>query len=147
MRILLIITLFFTALNCFAQSGALVWSEEFNNESVNPDIWNYETGTGINGNWGTGQMDIATDRSENVRIQQGVPEADGGVLVITTRRETFSLPGQGTRDYTSGRIYKQKSCLGAGSPDCRQGLGEGCPIPGARVCILDDAGGDSYWLQ
>jgi beta-glucanase (GH16 family) len=108
MRILLIITLFFTALNCFAQSGALVWSEEFNNESVNPDIWNYETGTGINGNWGTGQMDIATDRSENVRIQQGVPEADGGVLVITTRRETFSLPGQGTRDYTSGRINTSK---------------------------------------
>jgi beta-glucanase (GH16 family) len=108
MRIILIATLFFAHFNCFSQSGVLVWSEEFNNESLDLSRWNYETGTGLNGNWGTGQVDLATDRIENIRIQQGVSEADGGVLAITTRKEPFSHPGQGTRDYTSGRINTSK---------------------------------------
>lgn len=104
MRSVLVIMFLFGSLNCFAQTGSMVWSEEFNSGTLDLSRWNYETGTGLNGNWGTGQVDIATDRIENVRIQEGIEGADGGVLAITTRKETFTIAGQGTRDYTSGRV-------------------------------------------
>jgi len=77
----------------------LVWSEEFSGTTLDLSKWNYETGTGINGDWGTGQLDRATDRPENVRIVSGIPGADGNCLAITTRKETYI-----DRNYTSGRI-------------------------------------------
>ena len=77
----------------------LVWSDEFNNGSLDLTKWSYETGTGVNGDFGTGQLDRATDRSENVSFQNGVNGADGGCLVITTKAETYI-----DRNYTSGRI-------------------------------------------
>ncbi len=80
-------------------SQSLVWSDEFNSGQLDPNIWNIETGTGVNGNWGTGQLDRATDRPENINFVQGVSGADGGVLSITTRKEFYI-----DRDYTSGRI-------------------------------------------
>ncbi|HEX3072836.1 MAG TPA: glycoside hydrolase family 16 protein, partial [Ignavibacteriales bacterium] len=66
--------------------------------------------TGLNGNWGTGQIDRATNRAKNVSIQTGISGADGGCLVITTHKE--SLEGS---DYTSGRIYTAgKASFGPG---------------------------------
>ncbi len=79
--------------------GSLVWHDEFNSGHLDPSKWNYETGTGINGNWGTGQLDRATSRPENVSFQNGIPGADQGCLVITTRKENYM-----DRNYTSGRI-------------------------------------------
>ncbi|WP_199913437.1 glycoside hydrolase family 16 protein [Flagellimonas amoyensis] len=88
----------------------LIWSDEFNEGSLDLSKWNYETGTGINGNWGTGQLDRATDRVENVSFANGIADADGGCLVITTRKETYQ-----DRDYTSGRINtKDKGAWGPG---------------------------------
>ncbi|WP_375418877.1 discoidin domain-containing protein [uncultured Hymenobacter sp.] len=77
----------------------LVWSDEFNGPVLDQTKWTYETGTGVNGDFGTGQLDRATDRPENVAVEQGIAGADGGALRITTRRETFM-----DRNYTSGRI-------------------------------------------
>ncbi len=76
-----------------------VWSDEFNGPALDPTKWSYETGTGVNGNFGTGQLDRATARPENVAIEQGIAGADGGALRITTRKETYQ-----DRNYTSGRI-------------------------------------------
>ena len=88
----------------------LIWFDEFNNGSLDLDKWNYETGTGVNGDWGTGQLDRATDRPENISFQNGITDADGGCLVITTRDETFM-----DREYTSGRINtKDKGSWGPG---------------------------------
>lgn len=88
----------------------LVWSDEFNDGSLDLSKWNYETGTGINGDWGTGQLDRATDRVENVSFANGIADADGGCLVITTRKEAYQ-----DRDYTSGRINtKDKGAWGPG---------------------------------
>ncbi|HBF19131.1 MAG TPA: hypothetical protein DDW81_03480 [Cryomorphaceae bacterium] len=90
--------------------GELVWSDEFNTDSLDLSKWNYETGTGVNGDWGTGQLDVATDREENVKIESGVTGADKGCLVITTRKEKFI-----GRNYTSGRINtKNKASWGPG---------------------------------
>lgn len=83
----------------------LIWSDEFNGSTLDPAKWNYETGTGINGDWGTGQQDAATDRPENVRIDHEVEGADGGALVITTQKENYNVPNTNTtRNFTSGRI-------------------------------------------
>ncbi|WP_299521714.1 family 16 glycosylhydrolase [uncultured Lutibacter sp.] len=77
----------------------LLWSDEFNNNSLDLTKWNIETGTGVNGDWGTGQLDRATERPENIRFDNSIANADGGCLVITTRKESYI-----DRDYTSGRI-------------------------------------------
>lgn len=90
----------------------LVWQEEFSGNTLDNKKWNIETGTGIGGNWGTGQLDRATDRPENLSIQSGITDADGGALAITTRKEAFM-----DRNYTSGRINTQN--LGAFGPGTR----------------------------
>lgn len=81
------------------QGYSLVWNDEFDGNILDMANWNFETGTGVNGDFGTGQLDRATDRKENVSIKSNVYNANGGVLEITTRRETFM-----DRNYTSGRI-------------------------------------------
>ena len=85
-----------------------VWSDEFNAPALDLTKWSYETGTGVNGDFGTGQLDRATARPENVAIEQGIAGADGGALRISTRRETYL-----DRNYTSGRINsKDKAAWG-----------------------------------
>jgi beta-glucanase (GH16 family) len=90
---------FFWNLVATAQVGPLIWNDEFNNGTLDPAKWSYETGTGVNGDWGTGQLDVATDRAQNVSFQNGIPGADGGCLVITTRKENYQ-----NRTYSSGRL-------------------------------------------
>lgn len=100
MRILPAILLFVvTAAHLHGQSASLVWEENFNEGHLNLNRWSYETGTGVNGDWGTGQLDRATDRLVNVSFQSYVPGAENGCLVITTMKEFYI-----DRNYTSGRI-------------------------------------------
>jgi len=83
----------------------LVWSDEFNNGTLDLTKWSYETGTGVNGYFGKGQLERATDRSENVSFQNGVEGTDDGCLVITTRTESYI-----DRNYTSGRFNTANKC-------------------------------------
>src|ERR1035437_4389793 len=50
---------------------SLLWNDEFNDAGIDGSKWNFETGTGVNGDFGTGQLDRATDRPENAKIQNG----------------------------------------------------------------------------
>ncbi len=93
---LLILVFVFTG---SAQVGELVWEEQFNGNQLDQNSWTYETGTGVNGDWGTGQLDRATSRIENVSFRNNVDGAEDGCLVITTRKEFYI-----DRNYTSGRI-------------------------------------------
>ncbi|MFL9845045.1 glycoside hydrolase family 16 protein [Flavobacterium rhizosphaerae] len=70
----------------------LIWNDEFDGTILDQTKWNFETGTGVNGDFGTGQVDRATDRTENVNLTDGA-------LNITTRKESYM-----DRQYTSGRI-------------------------------------------
>lgn len=75
----------------------LIWNDEFNTSQLDISKWNYEIGTGINGDFGTGQLDRATDRTNNVKLIPGT--GPDGSLVITTNKENYI-----DRQYTSGRI-------------------------------------------
>lgn len=70
----------------------LVFSDEFDGDDLDTDIWNYEIGNGTNG-WGNGEAQFYTE--DNVKVQDGN-------LVITARREAES-----GFDFTSGRITTQ----------------------------------------
>ena len=114
------IVLFFTCLSfpSMSQNWKLVWADEFNGTSLNMNNWSYETGNG-QGGWGTGQLDYATDRKENVDVRDGK-------LVITLREEEY----KGT-DYTSGRILsRNKYAVKYGKIEARikvaAGRGIGC---------------------
>lgn len=88
----------------------LIWNDEFTSNGLDLMKWNFEIGTGVNGDFGTGQLDRATGRGENVNLGTGTVDAPGE-LSITTRRETYM-----DRNYTSGRINTQgKFSVGPGS--------------------------------
>ncbi len=94
-----ILCILFTNLNVSGQVGELLWEDNFNTGQLNPENWNIEPGTGVNGDFGTGQVDRATNREENISFRNDVPGAENGCLVITTRKEFYI-----DRDYTSARL-------------------------------------------
>lgn len=65
----------------------LIWSDEFNTASVDPETWLYERGYLRNN-----ELQYYTDKQENVRLEDGN-------LVIETRKENVSGYA-----YTSGSI-------------------------------------------
>ncbi|MBN2485886.1 MAG: discoidin domain-containing protein [Bacteroidales bacterium] len=94
--VILLALFLFSGNRTVAQSNCerLVWQDEFNGPSLDLTKWEYETGDGCPDlcQWGTGQLDYSTDRTENVRIENGR-------LILELRKENF-----GGREYTSGRI-------------------------------------------
>ncbi len=75
-----------------AQFTELVMQDEFDADGA-PDnsIWGYNIGTGNNG-WGNNELQYYTDRSENVKVENGA-------LVITAKEESFN-----GSSYTSARL-------------------------------------------
>ncbi len=72
----------------------LVMADEFDIEGApNPAMWTYDIGRGPNDDgWGNQELQYYTNRSENVRVQNGY-------LIITAIEESFE-----GASYTSGRI-------------------------------------------
>ena len=92
----LLLTILFFSVSPFmvlSQCEKLVWQDEFDGTNLDLSKWDIETG---GGGWGTGQLDYATDRPENIRIENGK-------LVLDIRKEDY----QG-HSYTSGRIRTYK---------------------------------------
>ena len=70
----------------------LVMEDNFDVEGApNSQIWGFDTGTGENG-WGNQELQYYTDRSTNVKVENGV-------LLITAQEESF----EGS-SYTSARL-------------------------------------------
>jgi beta-glucanase (GH16 family) len=99
LRFFLLVATMFHLGRAYTQNYYLIWEDNFNASVLDTSKWNIETGTGVNGDWGTGQVDRATDRPENISITNTVPGASGSCLVITSRKENYI-----DRAYTSGRI-------------------------------------------
>jgi len=77
------------------QSQTLVWQDNFDSTTINPNRWTYDVGDGCqigNCGWGNAELENYTSRNENVRIENGN-------LVIEARRENY-----GTSSFTSARI-------------------------------------------
>tara|TARA_R110002051_G_scaffold122437_1_gene195557 strand:- start:47164 stop:48804 length:1641 start_codon:yes stop_codon:yes gene_type:complete len=73
-------------------NDVLIWADEFDETGAPCSAnWSYDIGTGENG-WGNGESQYYTDRSENVRVEDGV-------LKITAKSESFS-----GSEYTSSRL-------------------------------------------
>lgn len=70
----------------------LVWSDEFDGTELNRNTWNIEQG---GGGWGNNELQYYTDRSENLRVENGY-------LVIEARKETYQ-----NREYTSARLQSR----------------------------------------
>ncbi|MEK5449735.1 carbohydrate binding domain-containing protein [Paenibacillus sp. FSL R7-0331] len=73
----------------------MVWSDEFNDGSIDPEKWTYDLGDGTavgNPGWGNNELEWYTDDEKNVK------EADGN-LVITAHKESVN-----GKEYTSSRI-------------------------------------------
>jgi beta-glucanase (GH16 family) len=70
----------------------IIWSDEFNSSSINPNIWTYDTGAG---GWGNSELEYYTSRLQNA-FQAG------GLLHIAARQESYN--GQ---NYTSARLKTQ----------------------------------------
>ncbi len=89
----------------------LVWSDEFNQNSLNLSDWTYEIGTGSNG-WGNNELQYYTENNTSV---------SNGYLTIEARQESV-----GGRSYSSSRIVtNSKQSFQYGRIDIRAKLPEG----------------------
>jgi beta-glucanase (GH16 family) len=84
----------------------LVWSDEFDGNTINPATWTFETGN--NNGWGNAELENYTERTQNAFVSKGN-------LIIEARKE--SLAGSA---YTSARmITKNKQVFTYGRIDIR----------------------------
>lgn len=97
---------------CFAQRDyTLIWSDEFDKPEIDAEKWNIEQG---GGGWGNRELQYYTDRSENLRIEDGC-------LVIEALKEEY-----GGRNFTSGRLTtKGKAAVKYGKIEARINLPQG----------------------
>lgn len=82
----------YTGNSGMGNNDVLIWADEFDEPGAPCSAnWSYDIGTGENG-WGNAESQYYTDRSENVRVEDGV-------LKITAKAESFS-----GSEYTSSRL-------------------------------------------
>ena len=78
----------------------LVWSDEFDGETVNSEHWSYSIGTGAEeglAQWGNGELQSYTDAPENCSVSEGV-------LRITALKT-----GDEPASYTSARLHTRET--------------------------------------
>ncbi len=76
------------------QGWVMAWQDEFDDTELDLKNWTFDIG---GGGWGNQEWEAYTDRSENVRVEDGM-------LVIEARREEELIGG---REYSSTRIKTQ----------------------------------------
>ena len=89
-----------------AEGYTLIWSDEFDGNSLDTDKWSYELGNwklDENGNyvtngWGNNEQEFYTDKNASV---------SDGVLTIAARKENYTDAVQGNYEYTSSRLSTQ----------------------------------------
>jgi hypothetical protein len=92
---------------------SLVWSDEFDGNSLNMNNWTYETGRG-NWGWGNNELQFYQDGTKNALVQNGT-------LIITAKKEAA-----GNAEYSSARIKTQdKKSFRFGRIDIRARLPKG----------------------
>ncbi|WP_442510654.1 glycoside hydrolase family 16 protein [Novipirellula sp. SH528] len=110
----------------------LVWQDDFNGDSLDYSKWGVEVNAFGGGN---SELQIYTDRSENVRVEDGN-------LVIEARKDNTGISGT-VREYSSGRVRtKHRGDWKYGRIDVRAKLPTGAGIWSAIWMLpTDDAYG------
>ena len=109
-------------------NSTLVWSDEFNGNSIDSSKWTCETGTGSWG-WGNNEQQYYTDRSKNVSVHDGA-------LHITALKESYNGSA-----YTSARLKTEnKFYFKYGHVEARIALPSGSGIWPAFWALGQDVG-------
>ena len=138
------IIVFLLNIFCFAQQWQLVWSDEFDGNSLNDSNWTHEIGG--NG-WGNNELQYYTDRDTNSYVSNGY-------LTIQALKENYSawnytsarLKTQGKQFFKYGKILARiKLPYGQGIWPAFWMLGESFPTVGWPACgeidIMELVGG------
>jgi len=83
-----------------ASGWTLAWSDEFSGadgSAPDPSKWTYDLG---GKGWGNNELECYTNRLQNAQIQ-------GGNLIITAQKETFTCSDGTASSYTSARLKTQ----------------------------------------
>ena len=112
-RYFLMLILFY-CVQAKAQYTNLVWSDEFNDPTINKTNWVFETGN--NNGWGNSELEYYTNRPANASISNGnlqiiaIKESYLGKSYTSARMKT-----QGLRNFTYGKIEARiKAPVGQG---------------------------------
>jgi beta-glucanase (GH16 family) len=151
-------SMYFDDLNLVQIAGApygdwnIVWSDEFNGTSINPNIWTYDIGNG-SGGWGNSEDEFYTSGSANSFVSNGV-------LHIVARQQStngFSytsarMKSQGLFSLKYGRIeFRAKLPQGVGFWPALWMLGTNIDSVGWPACgeidIVENAGGNTGFVQ
>jgi len=95
----------FISSSCISQNWDLIWSDEFNGTSLNPEFWTHERGNGfVNGLSGWGNGELQYYQEENATVANGE-------LTIQVRHEPQGIADEFTNFvpyyYSSSRIITQ----------------------------------------
>ncbi len=120
-----------------ADDYQLVWSDEFNGESLDSSNWTVETGTGSNNDgWGNNELQFYRNSPENIEISDGtlkihaLKQNYGGKKYTSARMKT-----QGKRSFTYGKIEaKMKLPSFSGAWPAFWTLGENITSVGWPAC-------------
>ena len=91
----LFLTISFLPKTVYSQDYELVWSDEFNEDSLNTDTWNFWDGTAYNN-----ELQYYTPRTKNVYLKDGK-------LYLEAHREPYK-----DREFTSARISTDSTRIG-----------------------------------
>ena len=123
--LLLLFVLFTSHLN--AQNWQLLWSDEFNGNTLNSNNWTHEVGTG---DWGWGNGELQYYQSDNSTVSNGK-------LTIEAREEPQGILGQWNVPY----YYSSSRIITRNKFDFRYGKVE------ARIKTIDGQGfWPAFWL-
>lgn len=97
-------SMYFDDLNLSQTAGAaygnwnIVWSDEFNSNSINPNVWTYDLGNGgSNPGWGNQELEYYTSSSQNSYVSNGclhiiaLKQSDSGFNYTSARLKTEGL--------------------------------------------------------
>jgi len=79
----------------------LIWSDEFNGNSLNTSDWNYETG---GGGWGNNELEVYTNSPANSYLQDGFLHIKATKNPYTGEYNSARLTTKGKQEFTYGRI-------------------------------------------
>lgn len=90
----------------------LIWSDEFDGATLNTSDWNYEIG---GGGWGNNELEIYTNRAENVFLKDGYLTIRATKNPYTGDYYSGRLTTKGKKEFTYGRIdIRAKMPIGQG---------------------------------